>query len=162
MFGEMAGFVQLLTDRVSASNLFGYVAFSARLRVFRIILVLAGCLHLCGGHYGVLQVLAWGGMIVDYSAKEGLAEGVKQTFDGDHPCELCRSIAKAKQDEREAPENPVETTGSGLALKNLMAPRTVRISDPRHSEYLPPAFASLRQTPGCLRLGPEPPPPRIA
>jgi hypothetical protein len=132
------------------------------LRVFRFILVLAGCLHLCGGHYGVLQVLAWGGMIVNYSAKEGLAEGVRQTFDGDHPCELCRSIAKAKQDERKTPENPLESAESGLVLKNLMAPRSVRMSDPRHSEYIPPAFASLRLAPGCLRLAPEPPPPRLA
>jgi hypothetical protein len=54
-------------------------------KALRIIVAVLGCLHLCGGHYGVVQALAWSKMLVDYSQRDGLVEGAIKTFDGKHP-----------------------------------------------------------------------------
>jgi len=49
--------------------------------------------QLIGGHWAILQTTAWVGMVVEYSATFGVQAGLTKTFDGQHPCELCRSIA---------------------------------------------------------------------
>lgn len=131
------------------------------MRILRFILVIAGCLHLCGGHYGVLQVLAWGKMMVDYSAENGLVEGTKQTFDGNHPCELCHSIADAKKEKRHEPQAPGQRDGSGFDLKNLISPKVLALKEPRFrslpkNKFLPPL------PPYCgFSHKPEIPPPRL-
>jgi hypothetical protein len=50
-----------------------------------------------GSHWVVLQSIAWMGMIVTYSEKAPLAVALKETFDGKHPCPLCKAIAAAKK-----------------------------------------------------------------
>ena len=58
---------------------------------------------IAGGHWAVLQTVAWAGMLRDYTLKTGsVAAAVEQTFDGQHPCELCLQIAAAKQQEAKA------------------------------------------------------------
>ena len=58
---------------------------------------------IAGGHWAVLQTVAWAGMLRDYTQKTGsVAAAVGQTFDGAHPCELCLQIASAKQQEVKA------------------------------------------------------------
>jgi hypothetical protein len=61
-----------------------------------------------GGHWAVLQSVAWAGMVVEYSQKAGLQEGVSQTFDGDHPCPLCLKVQTAKKEEQKAPATVVD------------------------------------------------------
>lgn len=57
-----------------------------------------------GGHWAVFQCVAWTSMVVEYSQRErSLAKGIEQTFDGGHPCTMCESISKAKQQERSEP-----------------------------------------------------------
>ena len=54
-----------------------------------------------GGHWAALQTVAWAQMIVDYTRDSGsLRQGVAQTFDGEHPCELCRQISAGIQKEK--------------------------------------------------------------
>jgi len=55
-----------------------------------------------GLHWTVLQVVAWAGMIVSYSQEAPLGEAVVKTFDGEHPCNLCKQIAKGKQSEKKS------------------------------------------------------------
>ncbi len=45
----------------------------------------------------VLQSLAWAGMVVSYSQKAPLAVALSHTFDGKHPCCLCKAIVAGKQ-----------------------------------------------------------------
>ena len=45
---------------------------------------------------GILQTIAWGQMLSSYSRQAGLEEGLRQTFDGRHPCELCKRIAQSR------------------------------------------------------------------
>ena len=70
-------------------------------RALHSLLCLVTLLHLCGGHLVVAQVIAWGKMLKDYSAEKGWFAGVKETFDGDHPCAMCCQVRQMQQqDER--------------------------------------------------------------
>lgn len=64
------------------------------------ILCFAAVFQLLGGHWAILQTAAWVGMIIEYSASDGLQAGLTKTFDGEHPCELCKSIANHKGAEK--------------------------------------------------------------
>lgn len=67
------------------------------------VLVLAALLQICGGHWLVLQTVAWGEMIVDYTRDASLLDAVGKTFDGEHPCALCQTIDQGKKSERHVP-----------------------------------------------------------
>jgi len=54
-----------------------------------------------GGHWMALQSVAWGKMIVDFSRHDSLADALRKTFDGQHPCSLCRRVQQGQQSERE-------------------------------------------------------------
>lgn len=49
-------------------------------------------IFLVGGHWGMLQVMAWTGMVISYSRDASLAEALSLTFDGEHPCALCCEV----------------------------------------------------------------------
>src|SRR5271168_4598451 len=53
-----------------------------------------------GGHWAMLQTVAWATMIVDYSRDGALTEAVQKTFDGRHPCRICTVIQKSRQSEK--------------------------------------------------------------
>ena len=55
-----------------------------------------------GAHWVLLQSVAWMGMIVAYSEHDSFKEAVVQTFDGKHPCCLCKVIAAAKKSEKKS------------------------------------------------------------
>ncbi len=63
-------------------------------------LLIAAMFCALGGHWLVLQTVAWGGMIVDYSRSAGFSVAVGRTFDGQHPCQMCKSIEKTRQTEK--------------------------------------------------------------
>lgn len=57
-----------------------------------------------GGHWAVLQSIAWTQMVWDYSQQEGsVFAGAQKTFSGKAPCSMCKNIAAAKQKEDKAP-----------------------------------------------------------
>lgn len=58
---------------------------------------------IAGGHWAVLQAVAWTQMIRDYSQESGLVSGVTQTFSGERPCKMCKNIEKSRQQEEKAP-----------------------------------------------------------
>lgn len=62
-----------------------------------------------GLHWALLQTVAWTGMIVSYSQGNSIREALNMTFDGEHPCPLCKVIkqgrAAEKNQEKEAPAN---------------------------------------------------------
>jgi hypothetical protein len=70
-------------------------------RLPRILIALALATSI-GLHWGFLQVVAWTGMVISYSQEGSVTEAVVKTFDGDHPCGLCKQIAKGKRTERKA------------------------------------------------------------
>lgn len=54
-----------------------------------------------GGHFALLQTIAWGNMLVTYSNEATFSEAVAKTFDGDHPCELCHVVKQSKNEEKQ-------------------------------------------------------------
>ena len=71
---------------------------------------------IAGGHWAVLQTVAWAEMLRDYTQQTGsVAVAVEQTFDGAHPCGLCLQIASAKQEEAKA-QNGKQKPSSGQKI----------------------------------------------
>lgn len=50
-----------------------------------------------GTHWVVLQSIAWTGMLAENLHTNSLPKAIACTFDGKHPCCLCKEIAKHKQ-----------------------------------------------------------------
>jgi hypothetical protein len=53
-----------------------------------------------GLHRAVLQTVAWTGMLISYSRDASLKEAVAMTFDGEHPCPLCKAIKQGRAEEK--------------------------------------------------------------
>ena len=62
-----------------------------------------------GVQWPLLQSLAWLNMLVTFSASEGVAQAIVKTFDGKHPCKLCKLVREGKEAEKknDAP-NPIQ------------------------------------------------------
>ena len=68
-------------------------------RFGKIFLVLALAAML-GAHWAALQTVAWTTMLADNLHSSPLGVAVTKTFDGKHPCPLCKAIAAGKQSEK--------------------------------------------------------------
>jgi hypothetical protein len=67
-------------------------------------LVMALALFLvAGGHWAMLQSVAWVTMVKDFSKTGSLTEAVGKTFDGKHPCAMCKKLTNARASEEKAP-----------------------------------------------------------
>ena len=72
--------------------------------IFRMLLkvvLVALILVMTGGHWLILQSVAWTKMIIDYSRSSSVRTAIKQTFDGRHPCDMCKMIQRAKQSSKQ-------------------------------------------------------------
>ena len=67
----------------------------------------------------VLQSVAWGGMIADYARTAKLTVAVEKTFDGQHPCGLCKKIEKSRGSEE---KRETQLIASKLELFYAAAP----------------------------------------
>ncbi|PYK23151.1 MAG: hypothetical protein DME59_17920 [Verrucomicrobia bacterium] len=74
--------------------------------ICRVITIFALCCAI-GLHWIALQSLAWTTMVIDYSKREPLCQAIAQTFDGAHPCSLCKMVNKAKSTERKSDLQPL-------------------------------------------------------
>ena len=45
-------------------------------------------------------------MVINYSQDAAMVEALVKTFDGKHPCSLCKEIAKGKQSEKKSESAP--------------------------------------------------------
>jgi hypothetical protein len=70
-----------------------------RLTKAAVVIALASSIGL---HWALFQSVAWVGMVLSYSQEATLAEALSKTFDGKHPCALCREIAKTKQSDKKS------------------------------------------------------------
>lgn len=101
-----------------------------------------------------LQAVAWGSMLVQRTVQSDWKDAVQTTFDGQHPCELCRVVQSAQAEDDDA-------SGS------LRVPQLEWISD---GESTPGAEVRLRPVPVYATVSqgsqrgtrPPVPPPRSA
>jgi hypothetical protein len=128
----------------------------------RILVAVLGCLHLCGGHWGVMQLVAWSKMIVDYSAQDGIVEGAKKTFDGEHPCCMCKAIAEGKkQESRNRGDDKAPTSPQGLVLKECTFERYIDVPAPRGRDIMIFSRPELDLRAESRGVRPPLPPPRL-
>jgi hypothetical protein len=123
--------------------------------IFRVATVLMLVLSL-GLHWALLQTAAWTGMIIAYSQDAPLLTAVAQTFDGNHPCPMCKAIKQGRAEERKRDQQK-QSPDTDLKLKLslpgedfvLIAPVVLRV------------WVSPRPLPHSISTEPPTPPPRV-
>ncbi len=86
--------------------------------------MLAAC-HLAGGHWLLWQGAAWASMLVRYSQSYGMETGLFMTFDGKHPCQICKRVVKGKNKEEHSSRSERSQEEIGLyflAYDSLLSP----------------------------------------
>lgn len=116
-------------------------------------LVLIAAVQILGGHWAVLQTVAWTKMLVEYAQQESLSVAVAKTFDGEHPCQLCHTVKEGRQEEQK------KQTPTAIAKLDAVLAPAVQI--PPRPEA-PRLFFSVAPQPRKVSLSPLTPPPRAA
>lgn len=62
-----------------------------------------------GGQWFLLQSLAWVQMTVNYAQTDSFSTALQKTFDGKHPCALCKLVKRGKAAEREHGQTAPQT-----------------------------------------------------
>lgn len=106
-----------------------------------------------GRHWLALQSVAWIGMLASYSRGETLVVAIEKTFDGEHPCGLCKVVKSGRQNEQN--QQVVKVIVKMDAVLAVVAKVTV----PQASEWKYFVNAPLI---AARRLSPPTPPPRAA
>lgn len=109
-----------------------------------------------GGHWLILQSVAWVRMIAAFSQRDSFGAAIVKTFDGKHPCSMCLKIRAERQQEEQQQKatlqiNPERMMDVMLVLRPVFlypAPVDVRDAMP----FMPPLHA------GFLEPPPTPPP----
>jgi hypothetical protein len=68
-------------------------------RLITKLLVLFAAVQLLGGHWAVMQTVAWTGMLIENARTESLGEALVKTFDGSKPCPLCLAVKAGRESE---------------------------------------------------------------
>lgn len=116
-------------------------------------LVLIAAVQILGGHWAVLQTVAWTKMLVDYAQQDSLSVAVAKTFDGEHPCQLCHTVKEGRKEEQK------KQTPTAIAKLDAVLAPTIQI--PLRS-VAPHVFFSVALQPREVALSPLTPPPRAA
>ena len=106
-----------------------------------------------GLHWAFFQSVAWLGMVVSYSQNATLTEAFQKTFDGKHPCPLCKQIAKSKKADKKSEFPQLLKKFEFLDFRTGFA------------LALPPYLWGPRPADSCLKslqLTPPTPPPRLS
>lgn len=104
-----------------------------------------------GGHWAVLQTVAWTNMLTTHLRTNSLEDAVTKTFDGNHPCGLCKEISAGKKAEK-------KTEFPSLAKKlEFVSVCPVFIFSPPSEFYLVPECEAVAL---LLNHQPPVPPPR--
>jgi hypothetical protein len=106
--------------------------------------------------WALLQTLAWAGMLVKFSRHASFTAAISLTFDGNHPCALCKEIQVSKSKERKETRSGWESATRDLKLD--FPPQGVFLPPPPEFCLVPWFLAAL-----SARADPPPvPPPRLA
>ena len=104
------------------------------------------------GHFLVWQGFAWARMLQDFTQRETLSQAVVKTFDGRHPCSICRQIERTRQD------RPAEVPVQLLKLDSIASTPAMGFFAPGRADW-PPATQRFSRTEPAA---PDSPPPRLA
>jgi hypothetical protein len=121
-----------------------------RLSRFAVVLALV---MVVGGHWALLQSVAWVGMTIEFSRTERIDKAIQKTLDGQHPCNLCHFVAEGKKSER---QTEIVKPATKLDLIS-----TLSFVLPTPTEQ-PLEFAAFLATGAARTDAPPSPPPRFA
>lgn len=122
--------------------------------VIRIATVLMLVLTL-GLHWALLQTVAWTGMIIAYSQDAPLLTAVSNTFDGQHPCPMCKAIKQGRAEERQQSQQKSDST---VKLEFPLATESWSLIAPEFAAEASPFIPQL----SSASFEPPTPPPRRA
>ena len=123
-----------------------------RVKIHQVFIVLP-LICAIGGHWAILQSVAWAGMAASYLQQVDFKHALLKTFDGRHPCKLCKAVQAGKKCEQKQPLLKAETK------LDLCLPREVSRLNALHP------FAQCRfdsQSAPLRAEAPPSPPPRPA
>ena len=110
------------------------------------------CLTL-GMHWSLLRTVAWVNMFVTFAQTDTVHEALTKTFDGKHPCSLCKFVKKAKQGEKKE-----QTINVEAKLNLMLSVEACRLNPPTAYSLLP----LLDDVTASRTDSPPVPPPRAA
>jgi hypothetical protein len=106
-----------------------------------------------GGHWMIFQSVAWVLMTVQNLPENSLSDALVKTFDGNNPCQMCKTIEKGKESEKKN------------ALQNISFKQEL-FHEPAVLVLVPPAYYWIQLVPVCnvglLMEPPLSPPPKVA
>ena len=108
------------------------------------------CLVL-GLQWTVLRTVAWVNMFVTFVQTDSVSEALTKTFDGKHPCSLCKFVKSAEQSEKKQESIKVEAK-----LDLILTLESCRLTPPPDYTLLP----LLDHTSSGRTESPPVPPPR--
>jgi hypothetical protein len=120
----------------------------SRIAKFIIVLALTSSI---GVHWAFFQSIAWTSMLADNLRHDSVVKAVTRTFDGKHPCCLCKAITEGKKSEKKN-----ESVPSLKALEFPLAPGNFALVPPAHF----PLPANINVAAGSISETPPTPPPR--
>ena len=112
-------------------------------------MVLALC-AVSGAHWAILQSFAWTTMLAQNLRYESFTAAVTRTFDGQHPCRMCKAVAAGKNAAKKT-----EFTGAASRFEFLTVARCVIARVPERSAVVPVANESAASR---AKQPPTPPP----
>jgi hypothetical protein len=84
------------------------------------VLVVSALILVIGGHWALLQSVAWIGMTINNSQTLPLKQALIKTFDGKHPCTLCKFVAHGKKSEKKQESEKSEAKLDLYFVRNLI------------------------------------------
>lgn len=109
----------------------------------------------------LVQEVAWVSMLVTYTQERGLKRGVIETFDGEHPCELCNKAVQIHQQEQapEPSEKPMLQRGSRLVWAEMVVSEMLRMPSIAGEEISVSRISLITRDAGKGADAPDSPPP---
>jgi hypothetical protein len=113
----------------------------------KFILVLALACSI-GLHWAFFQSLAWTSMLADNLRHDSLAQAVTRTFDGQHPCPICKAIAAGKKSEKKSEFAPhLKTLEFPPAPENFVLTAPARFGLPARADTVAEPLPERPPTP---------------
>jgi len=123
----------------------------------RFAVVLLACLSV-GLHWSALQVVGWVSMAVEFSRTSTVPTALEMTFDGKHPCELCKLVQDHGMRSESEKQNPPESKSDIKLLAATIWENPLRWLAP---SFLISAFPNESRQVSLDNERPPVPPPRV-
>lgn len=112
----------------------------------------------------MVQEVAWAKMLVSYTREKGLALGVVETFDGNHPCEMCAKAAQLRKSEGQGePRNsPKEKKILRFTWGEMVTAKWLVVPWDSGTDFVTALMVESSGIPGRGNDSPPLPPPELA